>query len=555
MTMCVCDETVGGGGAASPANRQSTKAEWLGSTRVATLGRVQMSRTQRMLIPWMAVIALLMAWPGECGADEPWVIDQPVTITTPMEVGPVVVTTGGSLNVMGVPEPGFSLRGNLVVIGSGRLRMQDSVVRVLSEYHGQYNLAVLGQGAAFINRCDYQVPSRVQHSLTASGKGTLTITDSDFNFVQLAAIKKGTIKAVRLNGTFEAAVQDQARLSLSDIPRDPGLGDVWVWTRFPTNSSATFAPPMIGQVSSWSFPPNGSSGIQSRCTLKRCWVTLWPLLVSDKCDLVIQDVEPENWIIVGLQLPNSATVRGLANGGYFEDETLDLSDRTLRLVRTTIDTFNVYPESSAKVTVLDSTLGELLAAENSRVTIKRTTVDGTGGWFGAQGAARIQAEECLFQCDVQAMDSSLVNLHACTIEPPAWEPTGDNNRYGAFGNGRLLLDHTTASTTPMVDGSGILAVCAFAEPPTIPPGPGEFVELSGTVAQYSLDGTLVPGKWRLEAVTGGGAQLLGEGEGDVENGPIGTWQDADPERTYKLRFTLMDGRGRKLIGFWKVPSQ
>lgn len=66
-------------------------------------------------------------------AGDPWIIDSLVVIHDPIEVGDVIIVDGGALHVIGVPEPGLRVAGNLWAIGSGELVvLTDRSGRVLS---------------------------------------------------------------------------------------------------------------------------------------------------------------------------------------------------------------------------------------------------------------------------------------------------------------------------------------------------------------------------------------------------------------------------------------
>lgn len=504
----------------------------------------------------LAIISFFHASPGH--ATEPWIIDRAVTITEPTDVGDVVVVSGGSLVVTGVPEPGFRVSGNLIAIGNGEVRLLSSMISFLSVYHGQYALIAADNSSVTITNCEYRVPASVQHGLVAYGSGRVSVRDTDFGSVQLVAARNGNLQAARLNGYFEVILQDDAHISLQDIPRTEGQGALWVWPEFGPGSVATYTPPLPGFISNWSFPPAGSTGIAQTCTLKRCNVLLWPLLARPGCDLTLQDIPSENFVVAGFHVTRSQTIEKLQNGLSVEDEELPLKDRRVRLLRATIDTFNLYPQKKARVTVRDSTIGELLAMDGANVVLRGVTIDGSGGYFGALDKSKVDAEDCTFTCDVQAAGSATIALHSSMLLPYPQDPTGASTRYGAFDNARLLLDTTPTSTTAALGGRGLIAACWISNPPPAPPGNGSVARLRGTIAQYSLDSSVATGKWRLEAKpkTGGGASsILGEGSGNVQERLLGTWTGADTSFDYQLRTILIDGLGRKLTGRLNVPQE
>ena len=508
-------------------------------------------------------LALLLAgelaasgpWPPPRASGEPWIIDGLVVLREPIEVGDVIIVGGGALHVLGVPEPGLRVAGNLWAIGDGELVIEDSVVQFLSTYHGQYALAAAEQARARISGCDYRVPNGVQHALFAAGSAELTVEDTDFGDVQVLAAGSSRATVQRLTGNFEVIVQDAAAISLADVPRTPGGGSIWVWVEFGPGSEATYSPPMPGWVESWSFPPPGSSGIPQTIEVERCEARLWPMLVREGSRLELDDIDEANWVVVGLHLPADAAVSELHNNAWYDDLTLPLRDRELRLVNAAVDTWNLYPQGSARVVISDCTVGEILGMGDAEVSVRRTTIDGSGGFFGARDRSRIVVEESLVTCTVEASQDATIELHGSEVRPYPIDPTGQWTRFGAYDRGRLLADQTPVFTTPALGGEGLIAVSYLLDPPPHPPPPGVALELHGVAAQYSLSDRLVPGGWRLEAdAVGGEPQVLASGEGNVEEGLLGVWRDAIPWQSYQLRLVLTDRSGRVLAGRQLVPD-
>lgn|GEM_PF-2725308 len=486
---------------------------------------------------------------------EPWIIDGPVVIHDPISVGDVIIVAGGSLHVVGVPEPGLQVAGNLWALGNGELVLEDSVVQFLSTYHGQYALAVVEQARARVSGCDYRVPNGVQHALFAAGSAELTVEDTDFGDVQILAAGTSQATVQRLTGNFEVIVQDAAAMSLSDIPRVPDQGSIWVWVEFGPGSDASYSPPMPGWVEAWSFPPPGASGIPQSIVVERCEARLWPMLVREGSRLELRDIAEDNWVVVGLHLPTDAAISELHNNAWYDDLTLPLRDRELRLVNAAVDAWNIYPQADASVVISDCTVGEILGMGDAEVSVRRTTVDGSGGFFGARDRSRIVVDDSILTCTVEASQEATIELHSSEARPYPIDPTGAWTRFGAYDRGRLLADQTPVLTTPALGGEGLIAVSFLLDPPPHPPPPGVAVELHGIAAQFSLSDQLVPGSWRLEADPVGGApEVLGSGEGNVEEGLLGVWRDAIPWQRYQLRIVLTDRSGRALSGRRPVPD-
>lgn len=491
---------------------------------------------------------------GVAADDEPWIISEPVVLTDPADLGHIIVLPGGSLTVRDLVEPGLRMSGHIWVVGDGRVRLENSVVQFMSVYHGQFSLVGADDARIEIIDCDYRVPNGVQHALMVAGDARMVVEDTDFGDVQLLSAHDATLEARRLTGNFEVLVQDDSTMVLEDIPRIPDAGKIWVWVEFPAGSQAEYSPPMPGMVEHWTFPPPGSTGISQTATVDRCEALLWPMLVREDSDVLLYDISQDNWVVVGFHMPNDGEVGALLNDRFYTDHTLDLEDREFRLVNASIDTWNLYPQADAHVTVRDSHLGEILSLENSRVWMERTVIDGTGGFFGARDTSEITATDCHFTCTIEASQESTIELRSSIVDPYPLDPTGAWTRFGAYDDGRLFADQTPVATTPALDGRGLIAVSYFHHPPQTPPAGS--VTLVGTVAQYSLDPKVATGSWRLEASdrTGGVPVLIGGADENVEDDVLGTWSNADPALDYRLQTTITDGLGRTLVGNLVVPG-
>ncbi len=272
------------------------------------------------------------------------------------------------------------------------------------------------------------------------------------------------------------------------------------------------------------------------------------MLVHEDSRVTLRDIPEDHWIVVGFHLPDDAVVDGLVNDRTYADHSLDFNDRFFRLVNASIDTWNLYPQADAHVTVRDSHLGEILSLENSRVWMERTTIDGTGGFLGSRDTSRMIANACRFTCTIEASHESTIELHSSSVEPYPVDPSGVWTRFGAYDDGRLLADQTPVLTRPALAGRGLIAVSYVHEPPQSPPAGS--ATLVGSAAQFSLDPEVAGGSWRLEASnrTGGGPVLIGGGDEVVEDGVLGSWSDAEPTLDYRLQTTLTDGLGRTLVG-------
>jgi len=485
--------------------------------------------------------ALAIAVSSALADDEPWLVTGHEVITEPTRLGHTIVLPGASLRVEDVPEPGLELEGHLWVIGDGEVHLLRSVVRILSEYHGQYQVAGIDDARIEVRECDYQVVTGVQHAIFSAGRAETVVADSDFGFAQLLAADDSRLVAERTNGDFEILVQHSGTMELRDLPRDPGEGRIWVWVEFGEGSVATYSPPPTGPVVSWRFPDDSMAGIPQSVVMERCEVFLWPMLVRPGSDLTLADIDEDNWVIVGLHLPSDAVIVDMVNGRTVADGEVALPDRTLRLENASIDTWNLYPQSTATVEVRDSWLGEILAMGESVTRVEDTVIDGTGGFLGARDHSRVTTTRSRITCTIEAAQESRIHLHDSVVEPYEVDPDGVWTRLGAYDDAIVLVDHTTVETTPALGGDGVIAA-AWLDGADVN---GE-LGVWGSFGLYSLDEGPGFRGWRVFAAPSTGVPRLevGRGTGEVDGELIGI-VPLDAGRA-TLVVELEDGRGRVL---------
>jgi hypothetical protein len=490
-------------------------------------------------------------WSFSVSSAEPWIITDDVVITEPTEVEDIIVALDGSLTVRGVPEPGLRVTGSIYSVHNASIRFENSVIQFMNTYHGQYALAGIENSTIEVIGCDYRIPNQVQHALIIFGDGEMVVEDTDFGDVQLISAGNAHLSATRLTGNFEVLVQDNSTMELSDIPRVPGEGRIWVWVEFPSGSVAEYTPPMPGFVSHWTFPPPGSVGIDQSVVVDRCEAMLWPMLVRENSQLTLRDIPEDNWVVVGLYLPEPVTIENLVNDRSYASAQLVLNQE-LNLVNASIDTWNLYPQFDARIQVRDSVLGEIMAFGHSRVSVERTTIDGSGGFLSARDQSQVLLWDSIVTCTIEAVHDGTIELHDSVAEPYPQDPTGSFTRFGAYDRGRLLADQTPVNTTPALGGDGVIGVTFIVNPPSVPPvAPAP---LLGSVALFSLGGGPVLESWRLEVVPrrAGHAVPIADGVSNIEEDEIAVWSGAAPGIDQLLRTVLTDSWGRTLVGRVRV---
>jgi hypothetical protein len=274
---------------------------------------------------------------------------------------------------------------------------------------------------------------------------------------------------------------------------------------------------------------------------------LWPMLVREDSRLTLRDIPEDNWVVVGLYLPETVTIEDLVNDRSYASAQL-VFNQELNLVNASIDTWNLYPQLDARIQVRDSVLGEIMAFGHSRVSVERTTIDGSGGFLSARDRSRVVLWDSNVTCTIEATHDGTIELHNSVADPYPQDPTGSFTRFGAYDRGRLLADQTPVNTTPALGGDGVIGVTFIADPPSFPPvSPASLI---GSVALFSLGGGPELESWRLEAVPrrAGHAVPIADGDSNIEEDEIAVWSGADPGVGQLLRTVLTDSWGRTLVG-------
>jgi len=274
------------------------------------------------------------------------------------------------------------------------------------------------------------------------------------------------------------------------------------------------------------------------------------MLVREDARLTLRDIPEDNWIVVGLYLPESVAIDGLVNGLSYDDEELSFNQE-IRLVDASIDTWNLYPQLDANISVRDSVLGEIMGFGRSRVSVERTTIDGSGGFLSARDRAHITLHDSIATCTIEATHDGTIELHDSMADPYPQDVTASYTRFGAYDRGRLFADQSPVNTLPIVGGDGVIAV-TYLLLPEVPPV--EPFELYGSVGLFSLGGGPVLEGWSLEAIPRdhGPAEFVAAGDSNVEEDEVGVWSDAKTGVDYVLQTVLTDTWGRTLVGKTRV---
>ena len=157
-----------------------------------------------------------------------------------------------------------------------------------------------------------------------------------------------------------------------------------MWLVLPENSSVDLALPGDSLVTNWAFSDNlpGINGTGWEASIENCTQVMWGLISISGSDAVFRDTD---FRTIGLMFTrsDSINVSNVTNQSAHSDETVNIGDRDLRLIDSTVQTWSVYGSLSAIVNIQNSILGEIMAMDSSRIWVDNTICDGSGGYAGA----------------------------------------------------------------------------------------------------------------------------------------------------------------------------
>ena len=338
----------------------------------------------------------------------------PRSLTTPGDT--LVVGPGpDTLRITGV----WSHAGPILVLGDGRL-VFDSARAVTAG-----NIVVWGEHAALVARHSTLVfPQEYfyQRSLIAAGgcsvlfeqttldygglPHTLSVIDSaaveyrivtNRGFTTCGLSGRARLRVDSCNETGEFILQDSVTLDFRNAHT------VLLWPVIEADAALDAAFPDGALVDRYTLNRNtaGTSGIRFDVNLEQCGNVLWGLMPKPGSDIRIRN---SSMRAIGLWFtaPDSVAVSGLVNNVAHTQFTAPLSDRSLVLENTFVQTWSLYSFHASVVDVKGCILGEIGAFGRSRVTCANTMVDGTGGYLFASDTSTVLYGFSSATCNVRS---------------------------------------------------------------------------------------------------------------------------------------------------------
>jgi hypothetical protein len=213
--------------------------------------------------------------------------------------------------------------------------------------------------------------------LTCAGSASARIENCTFpsGIITGLLLQESTMEVANCTKPGEFIPMENSDMAISNC--DSAIA----WFTFPVSSGGTFeAPAQDTFITHWEFPTPSITGIDYSFVIDSTSNVLPGLLCSEDITLTV-----ENSDVVALGIifwegaGDTIRIEGLVNDTEYPDFTLDLPDRTLRLLDTHVGAWNLYPFDTTILRLENDIFGEIMSNDSSRTDIYNSICDGTGG--------------------------------------------------------------------------------------------------------------------------------------------------------------------------------
>jgi hypothetical protein len=328
-----------------------------------------------------------------------WVVDGPVEIRdSAARQGKIRIVKGGRLKIR---APRFVALGDIAVEG-GEIDIDGGGLLLPQRYNHERKIT-LSDGARWRIDGGILSSSGLPFSLDLAGGSTLEAFDSQIGGLTCNPAAGCRVNLRKVEGMTEFIVALGAEFSIVEC------SFVILWLTMGPNFKGPLSLPPGGRVEEWSAGHGLSLKIRNSTRI------VWCLLSAAGSE---GSVEKTALHACGLlfQGDGKTVLRDLQNGRTLRNVKVDATDRTLKFDESSVAAWTIYPADRAQVWLEKCAFGEALAFGESRIEIKDSTCDGSGGYLGAQDRASMKLIGCKIRCLVVARDEASIVLENCEIE-------------------------------------------------------------------------------------------------------------------------------------------
>jgi hypothetical protein len=338
-----------------------------------TNGLLQARRLQNMLTGENQVVSSAQQkaeW--IIGQDNP---DQIVEITTPMHYeGDITIVNNGKLVVR---QTSFTLNGDLTILGTGQALFDNANLFIVQNYSYEHQAILAQRGILSLDHVEFQSGGH-SWSVGLVGESSYNLAHCKISegFITTAAFESADISVdhTETAGEFLCFGDNDVSFSNSDL--------VLFWLVVPDSGVVDTSLPKDSLLTNWRFPDANAVGIPFTAQIDSCTSVLWGLISRTGSQAVFRDTD---FRVIGLyfESPDSLALNNVTNGSSHLDDEIPAADRSLRLVNSSVDTWNFYTAKNAILNLENCIFGEVLAMDSSKISILNSVCDGSGGYIGA----------------------------------------------------------------------------------------------------------------------------------------------------------------------------
>ncbi len=331
---------------------------------------------------------------GPLRVDGPLTIEENIRISGGLTIGPE-----GRVRIIG---DRVALAGDIEVDG-GTLEVDGGTLHLPGTFTHQRQWNIKGTGR-FI--------AKNSHLKLDQGVEVDTFDNAHFELAD-----------TRVNGVFTVSSRDRAS-TLLDGAR--GSGEFIICEACPFEAIDTdffllwlvFGPGYQGDLR---FPDgahvnNWSPGEDWNVSIKNARNVLWGLITAPKVNGTVRNAKlvAVASVFAG---PGTTTLRGFKTGQMPEGNRFEAGNRTIQFIDSSVNAWNFYTTAGHDLVLEDSIVGEAWGLDGTgTVTIRRSTIDGTGGNLRARGRTAITVEDSTILPQVVAQDDSRMTFMNSRIE-------------------------------------------------------------------------------------------------------------------------------------------
>ncbi|PKP04622.1 MAG: hypothetical protein CVU11_04395 [Bacteroidetes bacterium HGW-Bacteroidetes-6] len=271
------------------------------------------------------------------------------------------------------------LPGDLVVYGNdARIDIVNSTVYQPQQYFYQRSVVAVGHGVFRAENSTLNY-NNLSHNMVIGENGLVELIDvTTIGFRTCGVSAHGTININGINEAGEFVITDSADINIRNA------STVLLWHQFPDGSSLTHTFPDGDTLIAYNFNSStpGVLGIGYDIDIDSCTHVMWGLMPEPNTNI---DISNSSIRAIGLWFTGSDSldVSGLVDQSTYTNQTMNISDRTLTLQNTTVQTWSLYSFDTVFVDVHSCIVGEIGSFGYSQVFTSSTMIDGSGGYFFA----------------------------------------------------------------------------------------------------------------------------------------------------------------------------